>query len=325
MKRIAVLFIMCAVIFSIVAQDVRLVKEQRIYLWDVTLSMKGYKDRTPDIYIDVIDFISKDINAIKDETTIIKVAPFQEGILEVWTEPATVDGKKRIIERIKKYDNNKVTDTDILSALTRTERELVDKRMRNQIILLTDGKHNDPELHARFLKKINGGDWTKFARENNAFLRYVALIDMAIPSDFENTDTKILQVGFENVVFSDLTTVQEKRYNIKDNKDVDLYIKCSQDINLPELHFRVFCNDSIMTFEKDLILKDGKISFMLDYDYDVLKMSIPEEYTLPINITLLDAEKKVEQEILKPVLHTRSVNLILVNKPEKTLTIKIKR
>ena len=325
MKKIATLFIMCAVIFSIVAQDVRLIKEQRIYLWDVTLSMKGYKDRTPDIYKDVIDFISKDINAIKDETTIIKIAPFQEGILDVWTVQATVDGKKSIIEQIKRYNNEDTTDTDIMSALTKTERELVDKSMRNQIILLTDGKHNDPELHARFLKKINGGDWTKFATENNAFLRYVALIDMAIIPDFVNDGTKIQQDGFENVIFVDLRIAEEKRCNIKDSKSVDLYIKSSQDINLPELAFRVSCNDSIMTFEKDLILKDGKISFMLDYDYDVLKMSIPEEYTLPINITLLDAEKKVEQEILKPVLHTRNVNLILVNKPEKTLTIKIKR
>ena len=326
MKKIVVLFLLFAMSLPIFANDNSPVVEQRIYLWDVTLSMKGYKGRTPDIYNDVVDFISKDINSIKDASTIIKVAPFQEGILDVWTVKATAEGKKNIIEQITKYNNGDVTDTDIMRALTRAERELIDKNMSNQIILLTDGKHNDPDLHARFLKKINDGEWKTFATENNAFLRYVALIDIAVIPGFVDDETKILQDEFENVLSADLYINDELRFNIKDDKKANFYVKCSQDINLPDLRFRISCNDSIMSFDKELTLIDGKLlEFTLDYDYNSLKNSIPEEYTLPINITLLDKKKKNDKEILRPALHTRQVKLVLVNKPEKTLTIKIKR
>lgn len=327
MKKVLVIFMLMALALPSFAQSVKQVKEQRIYLWDVTLSMKGYKGKTPDIYKDVVEFIIADINAIKDESTIIKVAPFQEGVLDMWSESATVEGKKRIIEKIKKYNNDIVTDTDIMSALTKVEREYIDKQMRNQIILLTDGKHNDPVLHDRFIKKINGGEWDKFASENNAFLRYVALIDIAVIPDFVNNNTKTLQDKFKNTLFADLYANSVCNYNIKDDKKVEINIECSQVVNLPELQFAVSCRDSIMNFEKVVKLENGKqLSFALDYDYETLKMQIPEEYTLPVQIKLLDTEVNVNQEeMLMPVMQTSAIDLVLINKPEKVLKIKIKR
>ena len=328
MKNISLVFsILFSIAYSVSANNLtKSVPEQRIYLWDVTLSMKGYKDLTPNIYNDVIEFIKKDIRAIKDESTMIKVAPFQEGILEVWSEKATVEGKKRIIDKIESYDNKDVTDTDIMSALTKAECDMIDENLRNQLILLTDGKHNDKSVHAKFLEKINDGEWKKFATENNAFLRYVALIDIAVIPGFVNDETKMIQKGFENVVFADLIINQEPRFNIKDDRKVELYLRCSQDLKLPELRFRITCSDSIMKFDKDVVLKDGKVlAFPLNYDYNMLKKTIPEEYNLPINIELLDSEVDINQEILKPILHTHNLNLVLVNKPEKILTIKIKR
>lgn len=323
MKKTLLLFLLCAMILPIMAE---VKKEQRIYLWDVTLSMKGYKGRTPNIYDDVVDFMTKDIRSIKEESTIIKVAPFQEGILKVWTVEATAEGKECIIDSIKKYKNKDVTDTDIMSALCAAEKKFVDPSLRNQIILLTDGKHNDPELHERFVRKINGGEWERFAENNNAFLRYVALIDMAKIDGFEETEHKTEQEGFAGITFADLYALNEIKYNIKDKKPIGLYVNCSQDVALPALRFQISCNDSVMHFKKELTLVDGKkIEFTLDYDYEALKKTIPEEYVLPLSITLLDREFKKDEEVLKPILHTSNIDVILINRPEKSLTIKIKK
>ena len=69
---------------NMMAQQSRLKNERRIYLWDVTLSMKGYQERTPDIYDKVITALEKDINSIIDEQTEVWVLPFQTNILERW-------------------------------------------------------------------------------------------------------------------------------------------------------------------------------------------------------------------------------------------------
>ena len=91
MKGFKLFFFFCVVYaFSVdvVAQQNRFKNERRIYLWDVTLSMKGFKGRTPDIYDKVITALEKDINTIIDEQTEIWVFPFQTSILDKLTEIA---------------------------------------------------------------------------------------------------------------------------------------------------------------------------------------------------------------------------------------------
>ena len=64
MKGFKSLLLFCAVIIlsnNVWAQQNRFKNERRIYLWDVTLSMKGYQGRTPDIYDKVITALEKDI------------------------------------------------------------------------------------------------------------------------------------------------------------------------------------------------------------------------------------------------------------------------
>ena len=80
-RRLLLLLIICAMSVNMMAQQSRFKNERRIYLWDVTLSMKGYKERTPDIYDKVITALEKDINSIIDEQTEVWVLPFQTKIL----------------------------------------------------------------------------------------------------------------------------------------------------------------------------------------------------------------------------------------------------
>ena len=81
-KIVLLLFLLCFGFIESVGQNSRFKDERRIYLWDVTLSMKGYQDKTPDIYDEVIDAIEQDVNTLNDENTEIWVIPFQNKILD---------------------------------------------------------------------------------------------------------------------------------------------------------------------------------------------------------------------------------------------------
>ena len=61
---------------------------RQTYLWDVTLSMKGYNG-APDIYSKVVEVMVKDIQSITNERTEIVVIPFQDTQYDqVWREYA---------------------------------------------------------------------------------------------------------------------------------------------------------------------------------------------------------------------------------------------
>ena len=53
-RRLLLLVAVLAMSVNMLAQQSRFKNERRIYLWDVTLSMKGFKEKTPDIYDKVI-------------------------------------------------------------------------------------------------------------------------------------------------------------------------------------------------------------------------------------------------------------------------------
>ena len=85
MKRLlfsSVFCVFCLFVFSQkYAKDIR-----QTYLWDVTLSMKGFGG-APDIYDAVVDVMIKDIESISNERTEIVVVPFQNTkYCDVWKE-----------------------------------------------------------------------------------------------------------------------------------------------------------------------------------------------------------------------------------------------
>ena len=97
MKGLRLLLLFCAItIFSIdvEAQSINYKGERHIYLWDVTLSTKGEGvGNPPNIYNDVVKFLSTQINNIVDPNTEIYVLPFQTDILEHWYAKANEKGR----------------------------------------------------------------------------------------------------------------------------------------------------------------------------------------------------------------------------------------
>jgi len=107
---ILVLVITCFFLQDAAAQSKT---QRRIYLWDVTLSMKGYKGLTPDIYEDVVRFLKREITSLTDEFTEIIVLPFQEDVLEHWVVNATELGKKEIVNSDQSSHTDNITSSCI--------------------------------------------------------------------------------------------------------------------------------------------------------------------------------------------------------------------
>ena len=73
--------------------------ENRIFLWDVTLSTFGYAG-SPDIAEEVRKNLLNAIENIQDENSKIVVIPFQDKVLDVWEGTASDTEKGVIISKI---------------------------------------------------------------------------------------------------------------------------------------------------------------------------------------------------------------------------------
>ena len=136
-------------------KDIRLT-----YLWDVTLSMKGYNG-SPNIYDKVVTAMIKDIESVTNERTEIVVVPFQNSqYCEVWKEYATPQGKANLKSKIKAYKNDNVTNTNISAPLQYAIDEIFTTDKIDIMKLMTDGVDNvDPNRLKHILD-----NWCRIAK-----------------------------------------------------------------------------------------------------------------------------------------------------------------
>ena len=171
MKRALFLFLFGGIIFNVLAQNSALKDFREVYLWDVTLSMKGCND-APNIYDKVVDALVNSINSISNERTEIVVIPFQDTeYCEVWREQATQSGKEYLIKKITSYNNDKKTNTNISAPLQYVIKNILSKDKIDILKLLTDGRDNvDPVRLREILNR-----WCDLAREKDVFGYYILL------------------------------------------------------------------------------------------------------------------------------------------------------
>ena len=303
--------------------------QRRIYLWDVTLSMKGFGG-APNIYDSVVDFIKREINSITDENTEIVVLPFQTRVLEQWVVYATESGKKEIINKITSYYNNNVTSTDIVTPMKETQQKYITKDKRNLLFLLTDGKQSGG--NNELLSIIR--NWGEYAKINNDHAVYVMLTDSAIVDEIK----EVIEItpGIETITgddwkrldWIDLYPEEIVKFNIKDDKEkpVNIPLIYKKNIDLPEnIKVEVSCDNPLLTFRETAVIKNNAISFNLKFDYQTLKDSLPEKEQIDLHIELINSDQvqKTTGKII--LLIPNDIKLELINKPEKTLKIHVKK
>ncbi len=303
--------------------------QRRIYLWDVTLSMKGYQDKTPDIYDNIVDFLKREINSLTDESTEVVVLPFQEKILENWTVRATEEGKKEIINRIIKYNNDIVTGTNIVQPIKEIQQRLIKNDKRNMLFLLTDGKQTGGNKDLLSIIR----NWEQYAKINDAYAVYVMLTKGAEDEEVVNAinqtnDIEVIREPGE-IDWIDLQPAKLVKFNIKDDngKPANIALICKKNIALPEnIKVRVSSMDNpYVMFDETVVIKNSNISFKLTYNYQQLRDSLSEMMSIPIRVELQNQEeiKKNTKKII--LLSPNDLELQLINKPEKTLKINVKK
>ena len=332
MKGIKFLFLFCAIYLSsidVVAQSNRFKNERRIYLWDVTLSMKGYEGRTPDIYDKVITALEKDINTIIDEQTEIWVLPFQTRILDKWNVRATDAGKKEIISKIKIFNDTNVTNTNITVPMTEVMNTLIKPDKRNVLILLTDGEQNDKRYPLETLLDVIR-KWCDFAEENDAYAFYVMLTQFAKNDKLiEAIDGACRMYKGEGTDFNfvELLPQDNLKYNIKDDagKKLTVRIDRKKKTTIPDdLRIHCYCNSNpYVEIDQSVTIKNGQIELDLKQkqSYDSLKHALPQDTNEKITLCF-----EVDNKELYPLVSLLNEDCILelINKPEKILKVYVK-
>lgn len=305
---------------------------RRIYLWDVTLSMKGYGGK-PDIYDDVVKYLERSINEIQDESTEVYILPFQEDVLDTWSANCSVEGKKSLIEKVKGYKNDKVTNTNITRPIQYVKEHIISdaKRSSTFFCILTDGAQSNNFGGVKALSD-ELCRWPGFAVEHKAHLMYVMLTNEAeliIPQDNNGTITPI---GPNESLWDQISIKckEQVSINLKDDKTISVPISNESSIPVPpgiKVKY-MFQQDSLVNLisgESEII--DGVISCAAAFDspYDSLKAILPEEYLVPLQFQIINSEEVKQSKKLNVVFSQSTTVVRILNKPEKTLKISLKK
>lgn len=192
--------IVCLFLFAFSAQNLssqnnRFNDKKYIFLLDITKSMFGCCG-SPDIFDEVRAHLITAIENINDPKTEIVLSTYQQKIINTWSIKATPQGKKELIDNLKKIDAKNVPgqETNILLAWNEAKRHL-DKEKINITFLLTDGEHNDPNVPIqRFYDEIP--KWKEISSEQQAYMFIVELTDLAVDQKLRNivAETKDVQI-----------------------------------------------------------------------------------------------------------------------------------
>lgn len=336
MKRFLQVFAILLLSLSLHAQgqfkDVR-----QTYLWDVTLSMKGYNG-APDIYDKVVDVMIRDIQSITDERTEIVVVPFQDTkYCDVWREYATPEGKEAVIRHIRNYKNEKVTNTNISAPLQYAIDEIFTTDKIDIMKLMTDG--NDNVNPARLREVLD--QWCEIAKEKDAYGYYILLTSAAKMDfelkgicNFEEVDASEMLDGIADIRQVNNTWKEGILINIRDEYDKPKRLRFtiySGDGNIPagfKISFRTRPNDYVEIDEIAEMQSDNSLEIHPRFkkSRQALIEELPTDHVF--GDIVLDFEPTPEMAQDPKYAFTRIVDnecaVLLENKPVKTVNIHVK-
>lgn len=313
---------------------------RQTYLWDVTLSMKGYNG-APDIYSKVVDVIVKDIQSITNERTEIVVIPFQDTqYCDVWREFATSEGKEALIKRIRNYKNEKVTNTNISAPIQYTIDNIFTVDKIDIMKLMTDGNDNvNPAKLHDILSR-----WCDIAKAKDAYGYYILLTDAAKNGDlsfilkgicnFEEVDVSGMLDGIADIRQLNNTWKEGILINIRDeyNKPKRLSFNVySGDGNIPagfKIYFKTLPNEYIEIDEVAEMNADNSLEIHPKFkkSQQTLIEELPTEYVFSDIMLLYEPTPDMaEGKFAFTRIVDRECAVMLENKPVKTVKIYVKK
>ena len=318
------LFCLVLGVVDAVGQDEAFKSERVTYLWDVTLSMKGYNG-SEDIYDRVLNDLIADIRSIEDENTEIVVIPFQVDVCNVFKAYATQEGKDGLIAQLKSYNNTEITNTDIAKPLKYVLDHVFTTDRIDYLMLLTDGTMQN----MRPLYDLLNNEWDKSVRNKDVYSFYVMLTDKAIDDELgriiDEKDKMEVVLPSENCFPAFISPKSLVRINVRDEfeqKSFAMSFKVKRSKNIPEGYkIRLF------TRPNDYLDVNCELEFAAE-------VNVPVEYKMCLsdlaNVLPVDAPEEIDVYI-EAVYKDSSVRWVassfklrLVNKPEKSMRFYVK-
>ena len=339
MKRILLGFSILLLSLNVLSQG-QFKDLRQTYLWDVTLSMKGYNG-APNIYDKVVDVMIKDIQSISNERTEIVVIPFQDKELDVWREFATPEGKAAIIDKISKYKNENITNTNISSPLQYVINNIFSADKIDIMKLMTDGNDN---VHPARLRDILDR-WCDIAKQKDAYGYYILLTNAAKNGDlslvlkgicnFEEIDASEMLNGIAEIRQLNNSWKEGILINIRDeyNKPKRLAFNVyAGDGNIPtgfKIHFKTLPNEYVEIDEIAEMQSDNSVVIHPRFKkaQQTLMDELPTEYLY--DDIVLEYKPTPEMANDPKFAFTRIVDnvtaVMLENKPVNTVNIYVKK
>jgi hypothetical protein len=305
-----------AIIFSLfiyhstVAQNFK--KEKRIYLFDLTASMKG-QNGTPDIFEDVKNNFAAAIDKLDNDDTEIVILTFTNKVIDRHTFKASE--KQKIKKTINDFKIEK-GNTDITTAWAAGSKELDPKKV-NYMFLLTDGRQTVGGSTAEQSLYSSIRNWKTKAGNNDYYAFYVMLTKNATSDVLANNFKESSSVWPVESMDIDFKFIQPSRliyYNIKDDakKKVPVFLKRQLPQNF-SFNIQMPDNPYYKLNESNYTIKDGAFVLKLILLQNVDE--IPQQFESDLYI------KKNSSEHWDVFFTPESIKLKMINKKEKVLTI----
>lgn len=344
-KRIVAL-IAALLLASVVSwsQNARVKDIRQTYLWDVTLSMKGKPKPNPNIWEPVKKALIADIQAIPDESTEIVVIPFQHKVLDVWREPATEEGKLRMVNRIEKQDiplawDGKTTMTFLGPPLEYCMKNIFTPDRIDILKFMTDGQDEqdkvDPQNAGKYKSVLS--EWCETAKEKDAYGYFIILTDAAKIGwdEFKENHDRMCRWIVTPDPTTDLSFVtlipqETMAFNIRDDYGKPVRIKFSQNGNgsIPEgYRVRVTSwSNSYMEIDEVVTLHGNTAEVHPKYLMSKQEMAdaLPTDHNEVIYFQAESAEGMDEEPFCRTTILSNPTACELINKPEMSVKFHVR-
>ncbi|EJF08503.1 VWA domain-containing protein [Pontibacter sp. BAB1700] len=297
--------------FSTSAQGFK--KEKRIYLFDLTASMKGFKGLTPDIFEDVKKNFAIAIDKLDNDDTDIVLITFTDRVINKYSFKAHEKQKiKQTISDLKIANGN----TDITAAWSAGSKELDPARV-NYMFLLTDGLQTVGGNAAEQGLYNSIRNWKSNASGNDYYAFYVMLTKHATSDALVKTfkeSNNVWPIESMDVDFKFIQPARQVYYNTKDDQEKKIPVLVKRKLP-PNFTFNLsIANNPYYRLKQNSFnITNGAITIAIEAKDDLA--NIPDEYQLELMIS------KDNSKFWDVFFTPERIGLKMINKKEKVLTI----
>ena len=249
--------------------------------------------------------------AEEDPGNEIIIVTFNDAIRDVYTEKASADGKKALVDYVRNYKYKGHKYTNIVDPVNKFY-SLLGKDKINYMFLFTDGDNDDPVTSARFIPTLDA--WTNKTKDYDAFGFYVLVHPNAgkpqIRQSVESQDNFWI-VPDAKVRVSICSFPSSLKYNIRDEKGPKT-INIRGKYSNAEGTVQLIANDEYYDIVcSDLDIRNGNLDFEVKPKEG---LTPPESHTVLLTPQLSGADPYT-------FVGPKEISLTVSNLPERSLAV----